>query len=242
MRATLRGRRPSCRFGGFGSFGRASVTDVTDRWHIFPTSAPAVAVVLHISFQHSIYRILIVIILCQIDEYIPRRVLGLSATCFARCFLLLRCLILVRILFTFPSLLNKLAERYEGPGLIFIDLFFYLSPLIKYLSQRWSKIRSLWRHLTVEERIFFSVAYRNIISARRASWRVVLSIEQREESNGNKAQISMIHIKDYWPVSLWCESLKSRVKWQVNLWHSQFAPLICFRGLQGVLLQNVSEF
>ena len=128
------------------------------------------------------------------------------------------------------------------PGFDFYWPLFYLSPPIKYLSQRWSKIRSLCRHLTVEEQNLFSVAYRNIISARRALWRVVLSIEQREQSKGNKAQISMIHIKDYWPGSLWCESLKSRVKWQVNPWHSQFAPLICFRGIQGVLLQNVSEF
>ena len=40
---------------------------------------------------------------------------------------------------------------------------------------------------TVEERNLLSVAYRNIISARRASWRIVSSIEQKEESKGNKA-------------------------------------------------------
>ena len=48
--------------------------------------------------------------------------------------------------------------------------------------------------LTVEERNLLSVVYRNIISARRASWRIVSSIEQKEESKGNKARVSAIKI------------------------------------------------
>ena len=51
------------------------------------------------------------------------------------------------------------------------------------------------QELTIEKRNLLSVAYRNIIGARRASWRVLSSIEQKEESKGNKAQVSMI--KDY---------------------------------------------
>jgi 14-3-3 protein epsilon len=38
--------------------------------------------------------------------------------------------------------------------------------------------------LTVEERNLLSVAYKNVIGARRASWRIVSSIEQKEESRG----------------------------------------------------------
>jgi 14-3-3 protein epsilon len=48
------------------------------------------------------------------------------------------------------------------------------------------------QELTIEKRNLFSVAYRNIIGARRASWRVLSSIEQKEKSKGNKAQVSMI--------------------------------------------------
>ena len=51
------------------------------------------------------------------------------------------------------------------------------------------------QELTVEEGNLIAVAYRNVIDARRASWRKVLSIEQKEESKGNKARVSMI--KDY---------------------------------------------
>jgi len=46
--------------------------------------------------------------------------------------------------------------------------------------------------LTVEERNLLSVAYKNVIGARRASWRIVSSIEQKEESKGNAAAVEKI--------------------------------------------------
>lgn len=49
--------------------------------------------------------------------------------------------------------------------------------------------------LTVEERNLLSVAYKNVIGARRASWRIISSIEQKEESRGNEDHVSII--KDY---------------------------------------------
>jgi 14-3-3 protein epsilon len=46
--------------------------------------------------------------------------------------------------------------------------------------------------LTVEERNLLSVAYKNVIGARRASWRIVSSIEQKEEGRGNAGHAAAI--------------------------------------------------
>lgn len=42
--------------------------------------------------------------------------------------------------------------------------------------------------LTNEERNLLSVAYKNVVGARRSSWRVISSIEQKTESNEGKQQ------------------------------------------------------
>jgi len=49
--------------------------------------------------------------------------------------------------------------------------------------------------LTVEERNLLSVAYKNVIGARRASWRIISSIEQKEENKGNTQHVG--RIKEY---------------------------------------------
>ncbi|KAK9181981.1 hypothetical protein WN944_025122 [Citrus x changshan-huyou] len=54
---------------------------------------------------------------------------------------------------------------------------------------------STGEELIVKERNLLFVAYKNVISARRASWRIVSSIEQKEESRGNYYHVSMI--KEY---------------------------------------------
>ncbi|GMM29996.1 14-3-3 family protein [Martiniozyma asiatica (nom. inval.)] len=53
-------------------------------------------------------------------------------------------------------------------------------------------VASSGQELSVEERNLLSVAYKNVIGARRASWRIVSSIEQKEEQKGNEAQAKLI--------------------------------------------------
>ncbi|KAF9624174.1 hypothetical protein IFM89_008112, partial [Coptis chinensis] len=54
------------------------------------------------------------------------------------------------------------------------------------------KIAKLDLELTVEERNLLSVGYKNVIGARRASWRIMSSIEQKEESKGNEQNVKLI--------------------------------------------------
>ena len=51
------------------------------------------------------------------------------------------------------------------------------------------------KELTIKERNLLSIAYKNKIGARRALWRIISSIEQKEESHGNEDHVSMI--QDY---------------------------------------------
>ena len=53
-------------------------------------------------------------------------------------------------------------------------------------------VASLDVELTVEERNLLSVAYKNVIGARRASWRIISSIEQKEENKSAEDKVKMI--------------------------------------------------
>ena len=49
--------------------------------------------------------------------------------------------------------------------------------------------------LSVEERNLLSVAYKNTVGSRRAAWRIISSVEQKEKSKGNDAHAG--YAKDY---------------------------------------------
>ncbi len=63
------------------------------------------------------------------------------------------------------------------------------------------KVAALKIELTIEERNLLSVAYKNVIGARRASWRIISSLEQRAETNkdreGDKDRMDPKLIKEY---------------------------------------------
>merc|ERR1712227_640742 len=49
--------------------------------------------------------------------------------------------------------------------------------------------------LSTEERNLLSVAYKNAVGSRRAAWRIISSVEQKEESKGNSENAA--YAKEY---------------------------------------------
>jgi len=54
------------------------------------------------------------------------------------------------------------------------------------MADSMKKVAQLNQELTVEERNLLSVAYKNVVGSRRASLRIISSIEQKEESRGKE--------------------------------------------------------
>eukprot|EP00270_Netrium_digitus_P021010 TRINITY_DN882_c0_g1_i1.p1 TRINITY_DN882_c0_g1~~TRINITY_DN882_c0_g1_i1.p1 ORF type:complete len:254 (+),score=66.72 TRINITY_DN882_c0_g1_i1:57-818(+) len=79
--------------------------------------------------------------------------------------------------FVYLAKLSEQAERYDE------------------MVDSMKKVAKLDVELSVEERNLLSVGYKNVIGARRASWRILSSIEQKEENKGNENNVK--RIKDY---------------------------------------------
>ena len=56
------------------------------------------------------------------------------------------------------------------------------------MAEHMKSVGSLGDELSVEERNLLSVAYKNAVGSRRAAWRIITSVEQKEKSKGNEAQ------------------------------------------------------
>lgn len=87
---------------------------------------------------------------------------------------------LTREQYVYLAKLSEQAERYE-------EMVQFMQKLV--LSSTPAS------ELTVEERNLLSVAYKNVIGSLRAAWRIVSSIEQKEE--GRKNEDHVVLVKDY---------------------------------------------
>nr|ANW11987.1 FT-1 [Haloxylon ammodendron] len=76
--------------------------------------------------------------------------------------------------FVYTAKLAEQAERYDE------------------MVEAMRKLAELDVELTVEERNLLSVGYKNVVGARRASWRILSSIEQKEEGKGNEQNVRRI--------------------------------------------------
>ena len=58
------------------------------------------------------------------------------------------------------------------------------------MANAMKKVTEQGAELSNEERNLLSVAYKNVVGARRSSWRVISSIEQKTESNERKSAMA----------------------------------------------------
>ncbi|PVH95013.1 14-3-3 protein [Periconia macrospinosa] len=75
---------------------------------------------------------------------------------------------------TFLARLCEQAERYDE--------------MVTFMKE----VAKIGGELTVDERNLLSVAYKNVVGTRRASWRIISSIEQKEESKGSDKHVNTI--------------------------------------------------
>nr|XP_043618221.1 14-3-3-like protein B [Erigeron canadensis] len=85
-----------------------------------------------------------------------------------------------RELYVYMSKVAEQAERYE-------EMMQFMEKLVLKTTPQ--------TELTLEERNLLSVAYKNVIGSLRAAWRMVSSIEQKEESKKNEEHV--MAVKDY---------------------------------------------
>merc|ERR1711879_266285 len=56
------------------------------------------------------------------------------------------------------------------------------------MSQYMDCVSKTGSELSVEERNLLSVAYKNAVGSRRAAWRIITSVAQKEQTKGNSEQ------------------------------------------------------
>merc|ERR1719446_347040 len=54
------------------------------------------------------------------------------------------------------------------------------------MAEQMEVVGTLPEELSVEERNLLSVAYKNAVGSRRAAWRIITSVEQKEKTKGNE--------------------------------------------------------
>merc|ERR1740121_69509 len=54
------------------------------------------------------------------------------------------------------------------------------------MAEYMEKVGDAGSELSVEERNLLSVAYKNAVGSRRAAWRIITSVEQKEATKGNE--------------------------------------------------------
>ena len=129
--------------------------------------------------------------------------------------------------FVYTAKLAEQAERYEE------------------MVEAMKNVAKLNVELTVEERNLLSVGYKNVVGARRASWRILSSIEQKEEAKGN--DVSVKRIKEYRlkvesELSNICSDIMTVIDEHLIPSSSAGEPSVFFYKMKGDYYRYLAEF
>ena len=129
--------------------------------------------------------------------------------------------------FVYTAKLAEQAERYEE------------------MVEAMKNVAKLNVELTVEERNLLSVGYKNVVGARRASWRILSSIEQKEEAKGN--DVSVKRIKEYRlkvesELSNICSDIMTVIDEYLIPSSSSGEPSVFFYKMKGDYYRYLAEF
>ncbi|KAI3497800.1 hypothetical protein L1887_33347 [Cichorium endivia] len=92
----------------------------------------------------------------------------------------------------FPRHLMNMSNEKERENHVYLAKLAEQAERYDEMVESMKNVAKLDVELTVEERNLLSVGYKNVIGARRASWRIMSSIEQKEESKGNENYVNLI--------------------------------------------------
>ncbi|KAK4764824.1 hypothetical protein SAY86_025914 [Trapa natans] len=107
------------------------------------------------------------------------------------------------------------------------------------------KVAKLDLELTDEERNLLSIGYKNVIGARRASWRIMSSIEPKEESKGNDRNVKMIkgyRQKVEEELSLICNDILSIIDQHLIPSSSSGEATVFYYKMKGDYCRYLAEF
>ncbi|XP_062105871.1 14-3-3-like protein B isoform X2 [Humulus lupulus] len=88
-----------------------------------------------------------------------------------------------------------MASTKERDNLVYVAKLAEQAERYDEMVEAMKNVAKLDLELTVEERNLLSVGYKNVVGSRRASWRILSSIEQKEEAKGNEVHAKQI--KEY---------------------------------------------
>merc|ERR550514_2716384 len=99
--------------------------------------------------------------------------------------------------------------------------------------------------LSVEERNLLSVAYKNAVGSRRASWRIISSVEQKEESKGNATYVS--NCKEYrmkveTELQGICDTILSLLSSSLIPATKEAEPKVFYHKMKGDYYRYIAEF